>query len=137
MIEIVNDYRELVKHAGHSMYCQRIRNGNLEGVEIICNDCHDQVIVSYNKHDPIIWNSTLSLEDVESVLGEEHRTILQSLTAEQRLRLVERHGEKIAKGLQSGIMNEWEAIMDTAIDGTDFIKDMALMAQYNKLFEEK
>ena len=85
-----------------------------------------------------IWGTTFSGADVISYLSEESAEKFNNLPPARQKELIQKHAYSISKGLESGIMYDWDTVMKTAIENTsleDDIKEVKMRKTY--LFAEK
>ena len=66
--------------------------------------------------DRVIWGTNWCWHDVMCVLEESQREKFESLPPEIQTEIMDSCQRDLAKGMESGVMHDWSAIMDTAID---------------------
>lgn len=70
-----------------------------------------------------VWEVSFNWFDVINCMSDEEQETFLSLTYEEQSDLVDKYTHSIEKGLTAGIMNEWTAVMATAILFSNLFED--------------
>jgi hypothetical protein len=65
-------------------------------------------------YEPKIWETSFCLDDVLGVMDEEETEIWNSLSDEKKKEIFDEHEHSIKKGLEGGLMYDWEIVMQSA-----------------------
>ena len=74
--------------------------------------------------DIIIFETRFCGQDIVETLEPELRKKFNKLPEEKQRELIEEHANDIRKGLECGLMSDWVAVMQTAIDCTTLEDDI-------------
>jgi len=71
-----------------------------------------------------IFETTITGEDLIDCMDEEVREKFESLPEERQIELLENNQRSIEKGIEAGVMTDWDYVVEIAMDNSGLYKDI-------------
>jgi hypothetical protein len=72
----------------------------------------------------VIFSTKFTVEDLVYTLNPKLRKKFLKLPATKQKELIDNYSREIAKGLESGIMHDWDYVMRIAVDNSGFLEEL-------------
>lgn len=72
----------------------------------------------------VLYKIKWTWHDVVDCMSNEFKDAFMSLTDDQREVLMKKYERSIQKGMEAGIMSDWDIVMETAIENSGLIEEL-------------